>query len=61
MEQTKNKMSSALDHDVDNLNAKINSLKQEDRDLMEQLSISDQALEKKDKTIIELDQKIVQL
>ena len=54
-------MSSALDHDVDNLNAKINSLKQEDRDLMEQLSISDQALEKKDKTIIELDQKIVQL
>ena len=54
-------MSQALDSDVDNLNAKISALKQEDRDLMEQLSISDSALEKKDKTIMELDQKIGQL
>ena len=61
IESTKNKVSDILDSDVQNINEKIALIKKEDRDIMEQLNISDKALEKKDKTIIELDQKIAGL
>lgn len=47
--------------DIENISERIAAVKQEDRDLMEQLNLSDKALEKKDKTVIELDQRIQSL
>ena len=56
IETTKNKLSESLDVDIENISERIAAVKQEDRDLMEQLNLSDKALEKKDKTVIEMDQ-----
>ena len=61
IETTKNKLSESLDVDVENIQERISLVKQEDRDVMEQLSLSDKALEKKDRTVIDLDQKISSL
>ncbi len=61
LQTTKNKISETLDVDIANINDKIAEVKREDRELMEQLNISDKALDKKDKTIIELDQRIATL
>ena len=55
IETTKNKLTEALDVDIDNIQDRIAQIKQEDRDVMEQLNLSDKALEKKDRTVIELD------
>lgn len=46
---------------MENIQERISLVKQEDRDVMEQLSLSDKALEKKDRTVIDLDQKISSL
>ena len=58
IESTKNKISDTLDNDIENINSKITEVQREDRELMEQLDLSDKALDKKDKTILELDARI---